>query len=205
MLAPATALPADATLDAWRETLAPFARVRFVGDGAVRYRDIIRGRLGAQAAIDGTSPMLAAACGRIAAARTGSRRPPARSRAALHPPSRRRARSRSPGRSRRAIVPGLMRVERLLDGTAAADDDIDAIVGLEAESFTNPWSRETLMWELQNSDVTRIYVLRDEAGAVPGVLPLLGHLRRAPHQHAGGEAGGPPGRPGDGPDAGRDG
>jgi tRNA threonylcarbamoyladenosine biosynthesis protein TsaB len=68
VLAPATALPADATLDAWGETLAPFARVRFAGDGAVRYRDAIRGRLGAQAAIDETSPRLAAACGRIAAA-----------------------------------------------------------------------------------------------------------------------------------------
>ncbi len=66
VLAPATALTAEATLDAWRDALAPFARVRFVGDGAVRYRDVIRGRLGAQAAVDEGSPMLAAACARIA-------------------------------------------------------------------------------------------------------------------------------------------
>jgi ribosomal-protein-alanine N-acetyltransferase len=57
-----------------------------------------------------------------------------------------------------------MRVERLQD--AAASADIDAIVGLEAESFTNPWSRETLVWELQNSDVTRVYLLRDDRGTV---------------------------------------
>lgn len=67
VLAPATALPAEATLDAWRETLAPFARVRFIGDGAVRYREVIRARLGGQAQVDETSPILAAACGRIAA------------------------------------------------------------------------------------------------------------------------------------------
>jgi ribosomal-protein-alanine N-acetyltransferase len=52
-----------------------------------------------------------------------------------------------------------MRVERLRD--PGADADIDAIVALELESFTNPWSRETLVWELANSDVTRVYLLRD--------------------------------------------
>lgn len=57
-----------------------------------------------------------------------------------------------------------MRVDRLgtgPEGEHAAD--IDAIVALEQESFTNPWSRETLVWELAHSDVTRVYVLRDEA------------------------------------------
>jgi ribosomal-protein-alanine N-acetyltransferase len=58
-----------------------------------------------------------------------------------------------------------MRVERLLDPNATAD--IDAIAALEAESFTNPWPRETLVWELGNSDVTRIYLLRaDDASVV---------------------------------------
>jgi len=52
-----------------------------------------------------------------------------------------------------------MRVERLRDPAAAAD--IDAVVALESESFTNPWSRDTLVWELTNSDVTRVYLLRD--------------------------------------------
>jgi len=59
-----------------------------------------------------------------------------------------------------------MRVERLRD--AGADADIDAIVGLEAESFTNPWSRETIVWELRNSDVTRVYILRDDEATVRG-------------------------------------
>lgn len=54
-----------------------------------------------------------------------------------------------------------MRVERLTD--PGADADIDAVVALENESFTNPWPRETLVWELANSDVTRVYVLRDDA------------------------------------------
>jgi [ribosomal protein S18]-alanine N-acetyltransferase len=57
-----------------------------------------------------------------------------------------------------------MRVERLRD--AGADADIDAIVRLETESFTNPWSRDTLVWELRNSDVTQVYLLRDDHDAV---------------------------------------
>jgi ribosomal-protein-alanine N-acetyltransferase len=48
-----------------------------------------------------------------------------------------------------------VKIERVTD-----EQDLDAIVALEAESFTNPWSRETLVWELNNSDVTYIYVLR---------------------------------------------
>ena len=57
-----------------------------------------------------------------------------------------------------------MRVDRLRD--ASATDVIEAIVGLETESFTNPWSRDTLVWELQNSDVTRVHVLRDGQDAI---------------------------------------
>ena len=57
-----------------------------------------------------------------------------------------------------------MIVERLRDPDAAAD--IDAIATLEAESFTNPWPREQLVWELTNSDVTRIFVVRDESGVI---------------------------------------
>ena len=52
-----------------------------------------------------------------------------------------------------------MRIDRLR--SPAADADIDAVVALELESFTNPWPRETLVWELENSDVTRVYLLRD--------------------------------------------
>ena len=57
-----------------------------------------------------------------------------------------------------------MTFERLRDAGSTAD--LDAIVALEAQAFTNPWPRETLAWELGNSDVTRIYLLRSDAGAV---------------------------------------
>ena len=76
VLAAATALSPDATLESWRDALAPCARVRFIGNGAVRYRDIIRARLGARAEVDQAAPLLAAAAGRIAAANPDRAVPP---------------------------------------------------------------------------------------------------------------------------------
>lgn len=63
-----TALTPEATLDAWRDTIAPFARVRFFGDGAVRHQNIIRERLGAKASLDVllAAPLLAGAASWIA-------------------------------------------------------------------------------------------------------------------------------------------
>ena len=46
-------------------------------------------------------------------------------------------------------------VERLTD-----DADLDAVVALEAASFTNPWSREMLVRELEEPTAARVYVLR---------------------------------------------
>jgi tRNA threonylcarbamoyladenosine biosynthesis protein TsaB len=68
ILAPATSLTPAATLDAWCDALAPHDRVRFIGDGALRYRDIVAERLGARAAIDPAVPLLAGAIGLIARA-----------------------------------------------------------------------------------------------------------------------------------------
>src|SRR6187397_2383341 len=58
-----------------------------------------------------------------------------------------------------------MRVERLPRAPQPAD--VDAVMALEAASFTNPWARDTFLWELANSDVTRAYVLRTDGGRIP--------------------------------------
>ena len=68
VLAPATALSAAATLDAWRDVLPAHGRVRFLGDGAVRYREIVVERLGERALVDAEVPRLAGAAGLIASA-----------------------------------------------------------------------------------------------------------------------------------------
>ena len=53
-----------------------------------------------------------------------------------------------------------MRVERLPRAPQPAE--VDSVMALEAASFTNPWARDTFLWELANSDVTRAYVLRTD-------------------------------------------
>lgn len=48
-----------------------------------------------------------------------------------------------------------------------ATRDLDDIVAIEKASFTNPWTREMYERELQNPDVSFLYVLRvPEAGIV---------------------------------------
>jgi|SRR4051812_41329753 ribosomal-protein-alanine N-acetyltransferase len=46
------------------------------------------------------------------------------------------------------------------------DDNLDDVAALEASSFTNPWSRETLARDLRNSDVARVYALRNASGTL---------------------------------------
>lgn len=48
------------------------------------------------------------------------------------------------------------------------DQDLDGVLEVEAESFTNPWTRAMYAWELQNPDVCHIYVVRTEACRVAG-------------------------------------
>ena len=51
-----------------------------------------------------------------------------------------------------------------LDG----DEDLNGVLDVEAESFTNPWTREMYAWELQNRTVCHIYVVRTDEHRVAG-------------------------------------
>jgi ribosomal-protein-alanine N-acetyltransferase len=56
-------------------------------------------------------------------------------------------------------VDDAMIVERL-----TSDGDLDAVVALEAASFTNPWTREMLARELEPPTAARVYLLRRRQG-----------------------------------------
>jgi [ribosomal protein S18]-alanine N-acetyltransferase len=43
-----------------------------------------------------------------------------------------------------------------LDG----ERDLDGVLDVEAESFTNPWTRDMYTWELQNRSMCHIYIVR---------------------------------------------
>ena len=48
-----------------------------------------------------------------------------------------------------------MVIERISDPV-----DVEAVAALEANTFSNPWTREMLERELRQSDVARVYVVR---------------------------------------------
>ena len=48
-----------------------------------------------------------------------------------------------------------------------ADRDLDEIVAIENAAFTNPWTREMYTRELQNPDVSFLYVLRMPVEGLP--------------------------------------
>jgi ribosomal-protein-alanine N-acetyltransferase len=48
------------------------------------------------------------------------------------------------------------------------DADLDGVLEVEAESFTNPWTRDMYAWELQNRNVCHIYVARTTDCRVAG-------------------------------------
>lgn len=52
-------------------------------------------------------------------------------------------------------------IERLL-----SDADLDDVVNIEKASFSNPWTREMYLRELQNPDVSFLYVLREPAHGI---------------------------------------
>ena len=40
--------------------------------------------------------------------------------------------------------------------------DLDGVLEVEEESFTNPWTREMYAWELQHRSVCHIHVVRTD-------------------------------------------
>jgi ribosomal-protein-alanine N-acetyltransferase len=50
----------------------------------------------------------------------------------------------------------------------AGEHDLDGILQVEDESFSNPWTRDMYAWELQNRNVCHIYVVRTPESPVAG-------------------------------------
>lgn len=48
------------------------------------------------------------------------------------------------------------------------DEDLDGVLAVEEESFTNPWTKEMYAWELQNRAVCHIFVARTPEQRVVG-------------------------------------
>lgn len=44
------------------------------------------------------------------------------------------------------------------------DESFAAVAKLQHQSFTSPWSVDSIAWELRETDVARLYVLEDDGG-----------------------------------------
>jgi ribosomal-protein-alanine N-acetyltransferase len=49
---------------------------------------------------------------------------------------------------------------------ADRSSDLAAVAVLQRETFSNPWGAESIRWELENTDVARLYVMHDPAGVL---------------------------------------
>ncbi|HEX7780977.1 MAG TPA: tRNA (adenosine(37)-N6)-threonylcarbamoyltransferase complex dimerization subunit type 1 TsaB [Vicinamibacterales bacterium] len=151
---------------------APSADIRLIGNGARRYAEIFQRRLPGVGIEDVPQP-IAEAAAQMAARRVDAavkphalrpiylRRPDAelaRDRAAA---DRRHANGRTDLQSGRTDVSA----EAWRIGVATAGD-LPAVEALQRRAFTNPWGAEAIKWELENTDVARLYVMHDGVGAV---------------------------------------
>ena len=56
----------------------------------------------------------------------------------------------------------------LLIEPLSSPSDLDAVLAIEAESFTSPWTREMYLAELENVGVSFCYLARDDGGGILG-------------------------------------
>jgi ribosomal-protein-alanine N-acetyltransferase len=50
---------------------------------------------------------------------------------------------------------------------ARLERDLDGILAVDAETFTNPWTREMYEWEARRSDVSRLFVVYPSPPGLP--------------------------------------
>ena len=74
--------------------------------------------------------------------------------------------ARQPRRTRRG--PDWLTMSRFVIEQLSSTADLDAVLAIEAASFTNPWTREMYLIELDNVGVSFCYLARDAAGVIVG-------------------------------------
>lgn len=158
LLAPGAAIPQEAV--EWMDaTVSRDRRLVLVGSGAMRYVDIFRDRFPAAEIVDAPRPLAEAAAvlaaGRVTQAGTPhALRPVYLRRADVAMPRERSARAPSPHPAADVYV----------IGRASTAADFDAVEILQRKTFTNPWGAEAIRWELEHTDVARLYLLHEPAG-----------------------------------------
>ena len=152
VLPPQAARPADAAA-ALAALRSPYPMV-LVGDGALAHESVFKAALPGVRIEPLTVPIALPAV-RLAADRlSDSVAPHALRPIYLRRPDVELVRDRA--RSAPALTIGL----------AGGADDVGAVEALQRRSFTNAWGAEAMRWELENTDVARLYVARTADGSL---------------------------------------
>lgn len=158
ILAAAVGTPAEAAERL--AALAPRGPVIVVGDGGRRYESVFRARLSDVQIAE--APMSLAA----AAARLAFRRPDlAGAPHALRPIYVRRP-DAVLARERAGLSTADDSASGLTIRRAHGAEDLKAVEWLQQQTFTNPWGADAIRWELENTDVARLYVAREPGGTL---------------------------------------
>jgi ribosomal-protein-alanine N-acetyltransferase len=138
------------------------AEMALIGNGARRYGAIFQRALPA-ARLDAVPQPIAEGAARIASRRLGTAvKPHALRPIYLRRPDAELARDRAAAKK----SDGRRRVTDAWPIAVASTADLPAVEALQRRAFTNPWGAEAIKWELENTDVARLYVLRDPSGEV---------------------------------------
>ena len=135
---------------------------RWIGSGAMRYRDAIAAANPDATFEDVTGPLASAAVVIAARHRERAVGPHAVRPIYVRRPDAVIARERA-GLARRATDLEALEVRR-----AAGAADLADVDGLQRRTFTNAWGADAIRWELENTDVARLYVMRGHDAALVG-------------------------------------
>jgi tRNA threonylcarbamoyl adenosine modification protein YeaZ/ribosomal-protein-alanine acetyltransferase len=157
LVEPMAGVPAEAA-DRLRDG-ADGRPIVLVGSGAVKYAEVFQAACGLAVIVPSVSP-LAATAAHVAAGDPGRAAPPH----ALRPVYVRRpdaviARDRA-----RGLAPDLVVNIRRASGA----EDLAAVAELQRATFTNAWGTDAIRWELEHTDVARLYVMHEPGGALVG-------------------------------------
>jgi tRNA threonylcarbamoyl adenosine modification protein YeaZ/ribosomal-protein-alanine acetyltransferase len=140
----------------------PSAPVVMLGDGGERYPDVFRARLSNAQLIAPVEPIAASAVTLASRRLSQAAAPHALKPIYLRRPDAELARARAQADA--ASAPSTPTMPAFKVGLAGSPEDLSAVEALQQRSFTNAWGAESIKWELENTDVARLYVMREPGG-----------------------------------------
>lgn len=159
LVEPAVGSPEDAAASV-ASRLDPARPIVIVGDGAALYGELFGARL-PSAEIAASTRTLAEGAAWLATTQAERAGAPH----ALRPIYLRRP-DVFLARERAGLAHPSTELDRCTVRRANSPADLDAVEQLQAQAFTNAWGAEAIRWELENTDVARLYVLREPGGAL---------------------------------------